>query len=382
MPGPVGVRAALLTIAAVLLFASCSTFGWLPDIGPITRSPTVEPPPAASSAPAESPSSPQPTWTTVPDSPTPSPSSPQGFDPAAPLWAGAVPTSADDSGGVWTAHVDGSDRYEWSDSPDAYVTARLLDGVIWEEYDRDRGRNVLHMGRAGSPARLLTSRAWGFGSDATSDAFYTSLATRTGDDGLWRFPLDGSPPMRMIPALPRAFERGLTPMSVAVSDDGTKLVRTFAAGDLDMGGSSWVVQVLSGRRLWTTSFESVYDFSADDQLVIELGAGIGIYDLATRRVRPDPRDWSEFPFASPDERWTATLAADHVTINDRSDGTSREVAIPKLDLRSWWLTNDALVLEEQTSDTDAYPSGVGRHLVMDVQTGWYRFFDPIAPPVD
>jgi hypothetical protein len=39
-----------------------------------------------------------------------------------------------------------------------------------------------------------------------------------------------------------------------------------------------------------------------------------------------------------------------------------------------------LVLEEQLNG-DAYPTGVGRHLVMHLASGWHTVFDPIdAPP--
>ena len=311
----------------------------------------------------------------------PSSSPPAGFDPTAPLWAGQIPMSQDDAGGIWTAHIDGSDRYEWTSADNANVRSRLLDGVIWEQFDHGRGRFVLHIGRIGSPARVLTSRAWGFGSDTTADAFYTSLATKNGDDGLWRFPLDGSPSERVIPTLPQAFERGLTPMSVAVSDDGTQLARTFASGDLDEGGSHWVVQILNRGRLSMASFRSVYDFTADGELVVNTRNGYGIYDFSTGQVRPDPRDWLEFPVASPDGRYRVDQTSNVVTIKDQLTGAGRAVTIPALDWRDRWLTTDALVLEEQTPD-NAYPTGVGRHLVMDLATGWYRLFDPIAPPVE
>jgi hypothetical protein len=284
---------------------------------------------------------------------------------------------------MWTAHVDGSQVQHWTTWERAFLEAPLPDGIIWREIQPNTSKGAIYVGQTGSPARLLTKRAWGSlgwlpASDTTSDAFYISLMTRHGDDGVWRFPLDGSDPTRVLPALPRSFERDLLPMSVAVSDDGTKIARTFAAGDIDMGGSDWVAQILDGERYWEASIGRVLDFAADDQLVILMRYGWGVYDLQTRKRHLDSRDWFEFPTASPDGRFVATLASENVTLVDRMEGTSLDVSLPSFDdYEHYWLTNDALVLEERSGNV----TGVGHHLVVDLRTGWYRLFDTVDPPL-
>lgn len=255
-------------------------------------------------------------------------------------------------------------------------------GAIWETFDLKRGRRVVSMGRVGQPDRLITRDAWYFASDATADALYLPIVTDFGDDGVWRFPFDAGAPKRVLPPLPNAFVRELSVMSLAVSDDGTEIAREFATGDLDMGGSDWVVQVRNGGADWQESFRHVLDFTVSGELVVVLPRGpLAVYNLDSRRLRRDvPQDLLEYPQRSPNGRFVATWSRDTVTIADEDTGATASYPIPELELRRWWLTNDALVLEEQTAD-DAYPTGVGRHLVMDLRTGWHTLFDPIAPPV-
>jgi hypothetical protein len=316
----------------------------------------------------------------VAHSPSPSPDiPPAGFDPAAPLFAFLMPDQPVGVGGVWLSQVDGSHMQHWTAGDRTFLEAQLPDGIIWRELEPNTTKGAIYIGQTGLPARLLTKRAWGSlpASDTTSDAFYISLVTRHGDDGVWRFPLDGSAPTRVLSALPRTFERGLQPMSVAVSDDGTKIARTFAAGDIDMGGSDWVAQLLDRDRYWEASIGRVLDFTADDQLVISMRYGWGVYDLQTRKRHLDSRDWFEFPTASPDARFAATLTPENVTLVDRTEGTSLDVSLPSFKFIDYWLTNDALVLEERSVNW----TGVGRHLIMDLRTGWYGVFDTVDPPM-
>jgi hypothetical protein len=342
---------------------------------PALASPTPTPS-FASSVPATPTPSPR-----VAHSPSPSPDTPRaGFDPAAPLFAFLMPDQPVGIGGVWITQVDGSHMQHWTAGDRTFLEAPLPDGIIWREIQPNTSKGAIYVGQTGSPARLLTKRAWGSlpTSDTTSDAFYISLVTPDGDDGVWRFPLEGSASARVLPALPGTFERGLQPMSLAVSDDGRKIARTFAAGDIDMGGSDWVAQILDGQRYWEdASIGRVLDFTADDQLVISMTRGYGIYDLQTRKRHLDSRDWFEFPTASPDGRFVATLTPGHVTLLDRTEGTSLEVSLPSFHFVDYWLTKDALVLEGRSVNW----TGVGHHLVMDLRTGWYRVFDTVDSPI-
>ncbi|MEA2623718.1 MAG: hypothetical protein QOH61_2628 [Chloroflexota bacterium] len=315
--------------------------------------------------------------TALPPLATPSIPKPADFDPTKPIWSGELMDEDANSHGIWSASIDGSGLTRWADTLD--VEARLPDGAVWAESRLTRRevlRFTLHVGRIGLGETLIARNVWPIGTEYAAGAVYANLGGR--GNAYWRFPLDGSAPGEVLPPSGR---QEFTVVAAAVSRDGTAWARTFASGDLEMGGNEWFTQIGRGDAVWYEPFRRIQSFAPDGDLIYTEGASENRfrYDLTERRSTPaDGEGWL---ISTPSDGYRIELFDHEVVVREQPADTPQRYPIPSFTVRAAWATDEALILEEQPeAQVEGFPTGVGRHLVMDLASGWYAVFDPIALP--
>lgn len=311
---------------------------------------------------------------------TPIPTPPTAFHLAEFRLAGDFPPTEAGTNGVWTFGIDSSQRTRWTSSRTASPIGLIPDGVAWIDRHHGPGRLELWVGRKGHLPRLLGTDLAYPPPVVRAGAVYATRFNGESETGLWRIPLDGSTPVRVLPPFEAATRDSIL-ISLAVSPTGDAFARRFERGDVESGVSEdSITQIGSGGLVWTVHIGRASEINGEVlRYRTVANRGVGLYNLRTRSDLTIRIPYGNVALIR-HGRQLLGYKGDTLTLVDVASGKRRTIPIPDPRFFDGWLTGigtdrfavlGRFVLANDTDRTEL--------LVVDLRTGWSRAYPRVEP---